>query len=98
MIHHNGVATSSEELYEVLEHTRNWWPRTRSLGEFEHFQRGDLYVLGLKNYVTFHTADGDDVEEPYRETWIFERIDGTWRVVRCHYSRITAEEHSEEVE
>ena len=97
VIHHNGATTNTAEMIRVIEETKDWWPRTRKLSDFEFIANGNLSILGLKNEVTFSLPDGKKVYEPYIETWVFERSGNTWIPVRCHYSKITVEKHSEEV-
>lgn len=97
IIHHNGATTNTEEIIKIIEETKDWWPRTRKLSNFEFTSDGRLSILGLKNEVTFSLPDNKKVYEPYNETWIFEKLDNKWRAIRCHYSKITVDKHSEEV-
>jgi len=97
MIHHNGVTTNTEEMCKVIEDTINWWPRKRKIWDFDFFSSDNLSVLGLKNQVTFSLPKNKIIEELYRETWIFNKINKVWKPVRIHYSSITQQKHSEEV-
>lgn len=98
IIHHNGVTTNREEMITIIKETKNWWPRTRKLSQFECIADADLAIVGLHNEVIFSLPENKAVVEPYRETWIFKRIENQWKAVRCHYSKITVDKHSEEVQ
>jgi hypothetical protein len=97
IVHHNGAETNTGEMIKVIEGTKNWWPRTRNLSNYEFISDGNISILGLTNEVTFSLPDNQKVYEPYKETWIFETMDGTLSPIRCHYSKVTVEKHSEEV-
>lgn len=97
IIHHNGATTNTAEMVKVIEETKDWWPRTRKLSDYEFTSNGNLSILGLKNEVTFSLPNNKSVYEPYIETWIFEKLNNEWKAIRCHYSKITVEKHSEEV-
>jgi ketosteroid isomerase-like protein len=97
VIHHNGATTNTAEMIKVIEETKDWWPRTRKLSDFEFIANGNLSILGLKNEVTFSLPNGKQVYEPYMETWVFEKSGNSWHPVRCHYSKVTVDKHSEEV-
>ncbi|MBN8786666.1 MAG: hypothetical protein J0I84_06215, partial [Terrimonas sp.] len=71
--------------------------QTRKLSNFEFITDGKISILGLTNEVTFSLPGNKKVYEPYNETWIFEKTDSTIRPVRCHYSKVTVDKHSEEV-
>jgi len=96
MIHHNGVVTNTEQMCTIIKNTKSWWPRNRKTWHFEVSSDGDLAVVGLKNQVTF-SLPKKMVEELYRETWIFQKIDQEWKPVRIHYCLATEDEHSEDV-
>ena len=98
IVHHNGATTNTAQMNKVIEETTNWWPRTRKLSDFVFRSDAGLSVLALKNEVTFELPDHKIVYEPYLETWIFERKDRVWKPVRIHYSKITVDKHSEEVQ
>lgn len=98
IIHHNGAVTNREEMITILKETKNWWPRKRKLSDFECITDADLAIVGLHNEVIFSLEGNKTVVEPYRETWIFRKTGDQWKAVRCHYSKITVEKHSEEVE
>ena len=97
IIHHNGAITNTAEMIRVIEETKDWWPRTRRLSNYEFTSNGNLSIVSLKNEVTFSLPNNKKVYEPYNETWIFEKKDNKWRPIRCHYSKITVDKHSEEV-
>jgi hypothetical protein len=95
--HHNGAMTNTQEMIAVINETKNWWPRQRHLSDFEFMSDDGLSVMELSNEVVFHLPENRSVTEPYRETWIFKKSDGNWQPIRVHYSKVTAEKHSEEV-
>ena len=97
IIHHNGATTNTAEMNKIIQETKDWWPRTRKLSNFEFTSNSNLSILGLKNEVTFSLPDNKKVYEPYNETWIFEKIDNSWKPIRIHYSKVTVEKHSEDV-
>ncbi|MFT3678680.1 MAG: nuclear transport factor 2 family protein [Ferruginibacter sp.] len=97
IIHHNGATTNTTEMVQIINETKDWWPRTRRLSNYEFTSNGDLSILGLKNEVTFSLPSDKKVYEPYNETWIFEKMNDKWRPIRCHYSKITVDKHSEDV-
>jgi len=97
IIHHNGATTNTAEMNKIIKETKDWWPRTRKLSNFEFTSNANLSVLGLKNEVTFYLPNNKTVYEPYNETWIFEKIGNSWKPIRIHYSKITVEKHSEDV-
>jgi hypothetical protein len=97
IIHHNGATTNTGEMIKVIEETKHWWPRTRTLSNYEFISNGNLSILGLKNEVTFSLPNNMKVYEPYNETWIFENLNNKWKAIRCHYSKITVDKHSEDV-
>lgn len=98
IIHHNGATTDAGEMIKIIADTKDWWPRTRTLSGYEFTTNADLSILGLKNEVTFSLPNNKTVYEPYIETWIFRKSDNKWRAIRCHYSKITVEKHSEDVQ
>lgn len=98
IIHHNGTTTNREEMMTVIKETKNWWPRTRKLSGFECSGDDNLAVVGLYNEVIFSLPENRTVVEPYKETWIFRKTGNQWKPVRCHYSKVIADKHSEEVE
>ena len=87
IIHHNGATTSTAEIIKIIGETKDWWPRTRKLSNYEFTSSSTLSVLGLKNEVTFSLPNNKSVYEPYIETCIFEKLDNKWRSIRCHYSK-----------
>ena len=97
IIHHNGATTNREEMIQIIKETKNWWPRTRKLSEVEFIGTPDMAVVGVLNEVTFSLPKNKTVEERYRETWIFKKVEKRWKPVRCHYSKIIVDKHSEEV-
>ncbi len=97
IVHHNGAVTNTHQMMQVIKKTKNWWPRVRTLSDFEYMHDSDLAVLSLLNKVSFSLPGNKTVEEPYRETWIFKKIENVWKPVRIHYSKIIVEKHSEEV-
>lgn len=97
IVHHNGAVTNTAEMIQVIKETKNWWPRTRQLSDFEFISAENLAVLGLTNQVIFSLPGNKNVVEPYRETWVFQKKEGDWKTIRVHYSKITVDKHSEEV-
>lgn len=97
IVHHNGAVTNTGEMMQVIKETKNWWPRVRTLSDFEYMHDSSLAVLSLVNKVVFTLPENKTVVEPYRETWIFKKIEKEWKPVRIHYSKIMVEKHSEEV-
>lgn len=97
IIHHNGTVTDTAEMIRIIEDTKDWWPRTRKLSDFEFVSGSNLYIAGFMNEVIFSLPDNKKVIEPYNETWIFEKIVESWKPVRIHYSKVTVEKHSEDV-
>ena len=97
IIHHNGATTNREEMIQIIKETKNWWPRTRQLSEVEFTGTPDMAIVGVLNEVTFSLPKNKTVEERYRETWIFKKVEKQWKPVRCHYSKIIVDKHSEEV-
>jgi ketosteroid isomerase-like protein len=97
IIHHNGATTSREEMIVIIKETKNWWPRTRKLSEVEFIGSPNMAVVGILNEVIFSLPNNKTVEERYRETWIFKKTGNQWKPVRCHYSKIMVDKHSEEV-
>ena len=98
IIHHNGAITNREEMIAIIKETKNWWPRTRKLSDFECIGDADLAIVGVNNEVIFSLAENKTVMEPYNETWIFKKTGNQWKAVRCHYSKVTVDKHSEEVQ
>jgi hypothetical protein len=98
IVHYTGVTTNTAEMIKITAETKNWWPRTRKLSDVEFFGNTDMAVLGVTNEVIFSLPENKKVTERYKETWIFEKIEKQWKPVRCHYSKITGDNHSEEVE
>ena len=97
IVHHNGATTNTAEMIKIISETKDWWPRKRTLTNYEFTSNSNLSILGFKNEVTFSLPSNKSVYEPYIETWIFEKLDNRWTAIRCHYSKITVEKHSEEV-
>jgi len=98
IIHYNGATTNREEMIDILKETKNWWPRTRKLSGFECIGSADLAIVGVYNEVIFSLPENKKVIEPYKETWIFKKIANQWKPVRCHYSKVVVDKHTEEVE
>lgn len=97
IIHDNGATTNREEMIAIIKETKNWWPRTRKLSEVEFIGSPNMAVVGILNEVIFSLPNNKTVEERYRETWIFKKTGNQWKPVRCHYSKIMVNKHSEEV-
>ncbi|CAN5324599.1 hypothetical protein BH11BAC5_BH11BAC5_12240 [soil metagenome] len=97
IIHHNGATTNREEMIGIIKETKNWWPRTRKLSDVEFNGSPNMAVVGILNEVIFSLPNNKMVEERYRETWIFKKTGNQWKPVRCHYSKIIVDKHSEEV-
>ncbi len=97
IVHHNGAVTNTHQMMQVIKETKNWWPRVRTLSDFEYIHDSCLSVLSLLNNVSFSLPGNKTVAEPYWETWIFKKIEDVWKPVRIHYTKIITEKHSEEV-
>jgi hypothetical protein len=97
IVHHNGAVTNTGEMMQVISETKNWWPRVRTLSNFEYVHDSGLAIMSLLNKVSFSLPGNKTVEEPYRETWIFKKTEHVWKPIRIHYSKIVVEKHSEEV-
>jgi hypothetical protein len=97
LIHHNGAITNTAEMNAVIQGTKDWWPRKRTLSQYEFTEDSSLAILGLKNEVTFSLPGNKSVYEPYQETWIFGKVGQSWKPIRIHYSKVTVEKHSEDV-
>jgi ketosteroid isomerase-like protein len=97
IIHYNGATTNREEMIQIIKETKNWWPRTRKLSDVEFIGSPNMAVVGILNEVIFSLPNNKMVEERYRETWIFKKAGNRWKPVRCHYSKIIVDKHSEEV-
>jgi ketosteroid isomerase-like protein len=97
IIHYNGATTNREEMIQIIKETKNWWPRTRKLSDVEFNGSPNMAVVGILNEVIFSLPNNKMVEERYRETWIFKKTGNQWKPVRCHYSKIIVDKHSEEV-
>jgi ketosteroid isomerase-like protein len=97
IIHYNGATTNREEMIQIIKETKNWWPRTRKLSDVEFNGSPNMAVVGILNEVIFSLPNNKMVEERYRETWIFKKAGNRWKPVRCHYSKIIVDKHSEEV-
>ena len=98
IVHYNGVTTDTEEMLNILKNTENWYPRKRNLSNFEFDGDENFAFVGVVNKVTFSLPNNEKVYSPYKETWIFKKIDNNWHVIRTHYSKIVEETHSEDVE
>ncbi len=98
IVHHNGVVTDTEEMNEIINDTKNWYPRERKISEFQTLIGNPYSIAYFKNEVIFKLPKNKTVEEKYRETWIFEKdFSGNLKPIRIHYSTITQKKHSEEV-
>jgi len=98
IVHNNGVVTNLKEMNQIIDDTKNWYPRERKLSEFKTLIGNPFCILWLKNCVNFKLPNNRVVEEKYRETWIFKKDSlNVWKPIRIHYSSITQEKHSEEV-
>jgi len=98
MVHHNGVVTNLKEMNQIINNTKNWYPRERRLSEFKTLIGNPFSIIGFKNFVNFKLPNNKIIEEKYIETWIFKKDAlNNWRPVRIHYSSVTQEKHSEEV-
>ncbi|MCF1422087.1 YybH family protein [Mangrovimonas futianensis] len=98
LVHHSGVTTSAKEMLEIIKTTEPWYPRERTLSQYEYEGGEDWALVGVVNEATFLLPEGEKLYAPYKETWIFQKTDGKWHLLRCHYSKITKETHSENVE
>ena len=98
IIHHNGATTNRDEMLTVIKETKNWWPRTRKLSDFEFIGSTDIAAVGVMNEVIFSLPKNKKIVELYKESWIFKKIETQWKPVRCHYSKVIVDKHSEEVE
>lgn len=98
LVHHNGVTTSAKEMLDIIKTTEPWYPRERTLSQYEYEGGEDWALVGVVNEATFLLPEGEKLYAPYKETWFFQKTDGKWHLLRCHYSKITKETHSENVE
>ncbi|WP_197276681.1 DUF4440 domain-containing protein [Mangrovimonas sp. ST2L15] len=98
LVHHNGVTTSAREMLDIIKTTEPWYPRERILSQFEYEGGKDWALVGVVNEATFLLPEGEKLYAPYKETWFFQKTDGKWHLLRCHYSKITKETHTESVE
>jgi len=96
IVHHNGVVTNLAEMNQIINDTKNWYPRERKLSEFKVLIGNPFSIVYFKNYIKFILPD-KFVEESYQETWIFKEISNIWKPIRIHYSIITQQKHSEEI-
>jgi len=53
IIHHNGATTNREEMLAIIKETKNWWPRTRTLSNFECIADTGIAIVGCDNEVIF---------------------------------------------
>ena len=51
IIHHNGATTNRDEMLTVIKETKNWWPRTRKLSDFEFIGSAGIALVGVMNEV-----------------------------------------------
>ena len=98
IIHHNGATTNTAEMVKVIAETKDWWPRTRKLSDFEFIANTDMAVVGVMNEVIFSLPENKKTTERYNETWVFKKVEKLWKPIRIHYSKVIVEKHSEEVE
>ncbi|NIK91772.1 nuclear transport factor 2 family protein [Mangrovimonas sp. CR14] len=98
LVHHNGVTTSAKEMLDIIKTTEPWYPRERKLSQYEYEGGEDWALVGVVNEATFLLPEGEELYAPYKETWFFQKTDGKWHLLRCHYSKITKETHTESVE
>ena len=97
IVHNNGVVTNLDEMNKIINETKNWYPRKRTLSEFKTLIGSPFSIICLKNEVVF-SLPNKTVIERYRETWIFRKdFQDNWKPIRIHYSSITQDKHSEEV-
>lgn len=96
IIHNNGITTNTAEMVSIINEAGDWYPRTRHLSGYHFYFGCDLAVMGVTNEVIF-SLPKKKVEEKYKETWTFQKINGEWKPVRIAYSKLTADKHSEEV-
>ncbi len=97
IIHYNGVTTNTVEMNKIINKTKDWYPRTRLLSNYEFISDNNLAILGLTNEVTFALPENKKVEEKYIETWTFQRIKNVWKPIRICYAKVIVGKYSEEV-
>ncbi len=99
IIHDDGVTTDIPAVLSSIRNAAAWPPRQRTLSQFEITPIGDKVVLvGCLNRVTFRPAGCAPTEFLYSETWVLEQTQSGLKAVRCHYSRVTQAEHSEDMQ
>jgi len=97
IIHYNGVTTNTAEMNIIIKETKDWYPRTRKLSNYEFISDSNLAVVGLTNEVTFSLPENKKVVEKYIETWTFNKIENVWKPIRITYVKVITDKHSEEV-
>lgn len=95
VIHQDGVRTRVPEFQAIVRSAARWPERTRTLSGFECVSRDAILIVGCRNEIRVRGEQGWIVTT-YAETWILERDDSGLRALRCHYSRVTADEHRED--
>ena len=98
LVHHDGVITSLAEMLEIIRAAKEWPPRERELAGFQTRWIDRVAIVGLRNRVTFKPLNRPSTTATYNETWILQRTESGLKAVRVHYSRVTAQRHSEDSE
>ena len=93
----DGVVTDIPAMLKIISKAKDWPPRTRRISDCDTSTFGDVLVVGCMNRVTFQRPGGKPAPYEYNETWVLQRTAAGLKAIRSHYSRVTQEEHSEEV-
>lgn len=97
--HDNGVTTDVPTMMRIISGTAEWPPRTRELSNFTIAKlAGGDEVVTFINKVRFTPARRQPSESKYNETWVLEKERTGMRAIRVHYSLVTQEKHSENVQ
>jgi len=97
IVHDNGVVTDVPEMMNIIRTTEEWPRRQRELTKFQTHWAGDIVIVGYRNKVTYEPLNRPPISAAYTETWVLRRTESGFQALRVHYSRVTAEKHSEDV-
>jgi hypothetical protein len=97
VVHHDGVRTTVREFQDIMQRAMRWPVRKRTLSQFEFVRVDPILIVGCRNEISVLAEDGEWTTTTYAETWVLERGDAGLSALRCHYSRVTADEHREDL-
>jgi hypothetical protein len=97
IVHHDGVVTDIPKMLAIIRNAKAWPPRDRKLSNFETTEVGDATLVSCLNEVTFHRPYKSRVKHTYAATWVMVPTASGIKAVRFHYSRVTRQEHSEDM-